>query len=181
MAATRRTPNGAVSPNAAGIDLCLHLIRRDHGVEVANRVARRSVVAPWREGGQSQFIERPVPEPGRAGTAPARSWALEHLGEPLSPQDLAGHARMSVLTFTRRFREETGLSPSRWLARQRVELARRLLETTELPVERIATSAGFGTAVSLRQHLHAAIGVAPLAYRRTFRGAPPAGGDLRAG
>jgi transcriptional regulator GlxA family with amidase domain len=157
--------------NAAGIDLCLHLIRRDHGIEVANRVARRSVVAPWRDGGQSQFIERPLPEPTDTGTAPTRAWALERLGEALTLADLAAHARMSVRTFTRRFREETALSPSRWLAGQRVELARRLLESTELPVERVAERAGFGTATSLRQHLHATIGVAPLAYRRTYRGA----------
>jgi transcriptional regulator GlxA family with amidase domain len=156
--------------NAAGIDLLLHVVRRDHGSEVASRVARRSVVAPWRDGGQSQFIERPVPEPGDLGTAATRAWALEHLGDPLTLGDLAAHARMSVRTFTRRFREETGLSASRWLVQQRVALARRLLESTDVPVERVAERAGFGTTASLRQHLHAAIGVAPLAYRRTYRG-----------
>jgi transcriptional regulator GlxA family with amidase domain len=156
--------------NAAGIDLLLHLIRRDHGSDVAARVARRSVVAPWREGGQSQFVERPVPEPGDSGTAATRAWALQRLGEPLTLADLAAHARMSVRTFTRRFREETGLSATRWLVQQRVALARRLLESTESPVERVAAEAGFGTAASLRQHLHAAIGVPPLTYRRTYRG-----------
>jgi transcriptional regulator GlxA family with amidase domain len=156
--------------NAAGIDLLLHLIRRDHGSEVASRVARRSVVAPWREGGQSQFIERPVPETGDAGTAATRAWALERLGDPLTLADLAGHAQMSVRTFTRRFREETGVSASRWLVQQRVALARRLLESTDVPVERVAEQAGFGTTASMRQHLHAAIGVAPLAYRRSYRG-----------
>ena len=156
--------------NAAGIDLLLHVVRRDHGSEVASRVARRSVVAPWRDGGQSQFIERPVPEPGDVGTAATRAWALEHLGDPLTLADLAAHARMSVRTFTRRFREETGLSASRWLVQQRVALARRLLESTDVPVERVAERAGFGTTASLRQHLNAAIGVAPLAYRRTYRG-----------
>ena len=156
--------------NAAGIDLLLHVIRRDHGAEVANRVARRSVVAPWRDGGQSQFIERPVPEVGDAGTAATRAWALERLAEPLSLADLSAHARMSVRTFTRRFREETGLSASQWLVQQRVVLARRLLEGTDTPVEKVAADAGFGTTASLRQHLHAAIGVAPLAYRRTYRG-----------
>ncbi|RBY76296.1 AraC family transcriptional regulator [Blastococcus sp. TF02-09] len=155
---------------AAGIDLLLHLVRRDHGSEVANRVARRNVVAPWRDGGQSQFVERPVPDPGDAGTAATRAWALEHLGDPLTLADLAAHARMSVRTFTRRFREETGLSAARWLVQQRVALARRLLESTDVPVERVAEQAGFGTTASLRQHLHAAIGVAPLAYRRTYRG-----------
>jgi transcriptional regulator GlxA family with amidase domain len=155
---------------AAGIDLLLHLVRRDHGSEVANRVARRNVVAPWRDGGQSQFIERPVPEPGGSGTATTRAWVLERLGEPLPLADLAAHARMSVRTFTRRFREETGVSASRWLVQQRVALARRLLETTDVPVERVAEQAGFGTTASMRQHLHAAIGVAPLAYRRAYRG-----------
>ncbi|HEV7726267.1 MAG TPA: helix-turn-helix domain-containing protein [Modestobacter sp.] len=157
---------------AAGIDLLLHLVRRDHGSEVATRVARRNVVAPWRDGGQSQFIERPLRGPDDSGTADTRTWALARLDEPLTLAGLAAHARMSVRTFTRRFREETGLSPQRWLTRQRVELARRLLESTDIPVERVAAGAGFGTTASLRQHLHAAIGVAPLAYRRTFRGTP---------
>jgi transcriptional regulator GlxA family with amidase domain len=157
--------------NAAGIDLLLHVLRRDHGSEVANRVARRSVVAPWREGGQSQFVERPVPEADGAGTAATRAWAAARLHEPLVLADLAAHAHMSVRTFTRRFREETGLSPQRWLAGQRVALARELLETTELPVDRIAADAGFGTAASLRQQLRAALGVSPLAYRRTYQGA----------
>jgi transcriptional regulator GlxA family with amidase domain len=156
--------------NAAGIDLLLHIVRRDHGASVANRVARRSVVAPWREGGQSQFME-PMPDPDGPGTARTRAWALERLHEPLGLADLAAHSAMSVRTFTRRFREETGMSPTRWLTTQRVAAARRLLETTDLPVERIATECGFGTTASLRQHLHAAIGVAPLAYRRTYRGA----------
>ena len=156
--------------NAAGIDLLLHLIRRDHGTVVATRVARRSVVAPWRDGGQSQFIERPVPDPGDAGTAATRAWAVARLDRPLTLADLAGHARMSVRTFTRRFREETGTSPTQWLVQQRVAHARHLLETTDTPVDRVATQAGFGTPASLRQHLHAAIGVAPLTYRRTFRG-----------
>jgi transcriptional regulator GlxA family with amidase domain len=156
--------------NAAGIDLLLHIVRRDHGSEVAARVARRSVVAPWREGGQSQFIERPVPEAGDVGTAATRAWALQRLGEPLTLADLAAHAQMSVRTFTRHFREETGSSASRWLVQQRVALARQLLESTDVPVERVAVEAGFGTTASMRQHLHAAIGVAPLAYRRTFRG-----------
>jgi len=155
---------------AAGIDLLLHIVRRDHGTAAANRVARRNVIAPWRDGGQSQFIERPVPEVGSAGTAATRAWALERLGEPLSLADLAAHARMSVRTFTRRFREETGLSATRWLVQQRVALARRLLEATDTPVEKVAADAGFGTTASMRAHLHAAIGVAPLTYRRTYRG-----------
>jgi transcriptional regulator GlxA family with amidase domain len=156
--------------NAAGIDLLLHLVRRDHGSEVANRVARRNVVAPWREGGQSQFVERPLPDAGDTGTAATRAWALEHLAEPLTLAGLAAHARMSVRTFTRRFREETGLSPLRWLASQRIALARRLLESTDASIDRVAADAGFGTPASLRQHLRASIGVAPGAYRRTYRG-----------
>jgi transcriptional regulator GlxA family with amidase domain len=162
--------------NAAGIDLLLHVVRRDHGTEVATRVARRSVVAPWRDGGQSQFSERPVAEPGDSGTASTRAWVLERLADPLSLADLAAHARMSVRTFTRRFREEVGVSPQRWLLQQRIDLARQLLESTDAPVERVAAQAGFGTTASLRQHLNAAIGVAPLAYRRTWRGS--ATGDM---
>jgi transcriptional regulator GlxA family with amidase domain len=151
------------------MDLCLHVVRRDHGSEVANRAARRCVVPPWRDGGQSQFIERPMPTLGDATTAATRAWALERLGEPLDLAVLARHAAMSVRTFTRRFRDETGMSPGRWLHLQRIEHARRLLEGTDLPIDRVARQAGFGTAASLRQHLHAAVGVAPATYRRTFR------------
>ncbi|MBN0046803.1 helix-turn-helix domain-containing protein [Streptomyces actuosus] len=157
---------------ASGVDVCLHLVRADHGSEVANRVARVCVVPPWREGGQAQYIERPVPETTANGTAATRQWALEHLHEPITLQDLAGHARMSLRTFARRFHDEVGVSPGRWLIQQRVAQARHLLEATDLPVDDIAGQVGFGTGTSLRQHLHAAIGVSPLAYRRTFRGAP---------
>ncbi|MBO3752392.1 helix-turn-helix domain-containing protein [Streptosporangiaceae bacterium NEAU-GS5] len=154
---------------AAGIDLCLHVVRRDHGREVANRTARRCVTPPFREGGQAQFVERPLPEPNGTTTGPTREWMLTRLDEPADLAALARHARMSVRTFTRRFREETGLSPARWLITRRVEHARELLESTDLPVDEVARQAGFGTAVSLRQHLHAAVGVAPLAYRSSFR------------
>ncbi|MFG2650738.1 GlxA family transcriptional regulator [Streptomyces sp. NPDC048436] len=157
---------------ASGIDVCLHLVREDHGTEVANRVARACVVPPWREGGQAQYIERPVPHAPSNSTARARHWALEHLREPLTQADLAEQARMSLRTFARRFNEEVGMSPGRWLIQQRVTRARHLLETTDLPVDEIAGEVGFVTGTSLRQHLHAAIGVSPLAYRRTFRGAP---------
>jgi transcriptional regulator GlxA family with amidase domain len=153
----------------AAVDLCLHLVRRDHGSQVANAVARRCVVPPWREGGQAQFIERPVPETSGVGTAEAREWALQCLDRPLSIDDLAGRARMSRRSFTRRFREETGQSPTQWLTRQRVEHARRLLESSELTVDQIARRTGLGTGVSLRQHLRAVLGVSPSAYRRTFR------------
>ncbi|WP_433433896.1 GlxA family transcriptional regulator [Nonomuraea sp. CA-141351] len=153
---------------SAGVDLFLHLVRRDHGSRVANQVARACVVPPWRDGGQAQYIEHPVPEPSSVGTAPTRAWAMERLGAPLRLDDLAAHAGMSRRTFTRHFRQEVGMSPGQWLTQQRVALARHLLETSDLPVDRIADRAGFGTPVSLRQHLQAAVGVSPHAYRRTF-------------
>jgi transcriptional regulator GlxA family with amidase domain len=156
---------------AAGVDLCMHIVRRDHGSGVANLVARRCIVPPWREGGQAQYIDLPVPDPGADGTAPARAWALQRLGEPLALRDLADRAGMSVRTFTRRFREETGLSPGQWLVRQRAHQARELLEGSDLTVDRIAREVGFGTAASMRQHLRDTLGVAPSAYRRTFRAA----------
>lgn len=154
---------------AAGIDLCLHLVRRDHGAAVANDLARRSVVPPHREGGQAQYIQRPVPQPQLATTAGARRWALDRLGEPIHLRDLAERESMSVRTFTRRFREEVGVSPGQWLTRQRVERACQLLESTDLSVDQVARDAGFGTAQSMRQHLQSALGVAPTVYRRTFR------------
>jgi len=159
---------------ASGVDLCLHLIRRDHGSELANRAARACVVPPWRDGGQAQYIERPVPEPDATSTAATRAWALARLAEPLTLGDLAGHAGMSVRTFARRFQAEVGLSPGRWLTRQRVAHARHLLEASDLSIESVAREVGFATAASLRQHLHAAVGVAPVAYRRTFQHAEPA-------
>src|SRR3569833_3946169 len=154
---------------AAGVGLCLHVVRRDHGSEVANRAARRCVVPPWGDGGQAQYIERPVPGPHDKGTAPVRAWAHDRLDRPDSLTERAAQAGMSVRTLSRRFREEVGMSPGRWLTRQRVELARRLLESSDLPVDQIARRAGFGTALSLRPHLRAALGVSPIAYRRTFR------------
>jgi len=154
---------------ASGIDLCLHIIRRDHGAEVANRAARACVVPPHRDGGQAQFIEHAVPAETTASTAATRAWALENIDRPLTLADLARHAAMSRRTFTRRFRDEVGMSPSRWLTQQRVDLARRLLETTDLPIDQVATRVGIGSASSLRLHLAAALGVAPSTYRRTFR------------
>ncbi|MYS94599.1 MULTISPECIES: GlxA family transcriptional regulator [Streptomyces] len=154
---------------ASGVDVCLHLVRKDHGSRLANTVARRCVVPPFRDGGQAQYIEQPVPEQGAATTAATRAWALERLGEPLTLADLAGHARMSLRTFARRFHEEVGLSPGRWLIQQRVGRARHLLESSDLTVDQIAGRVGFATGASLRQHLNAAIGVTPQAYRRTFQ------------
>ncbi|WAU05710.1 helix-turn-helix domain-containing protein [Streptomyces nigrescens] len=162
---------------ASGIDLCLHMVRCDHGAAVANDVARRTVVPPHREGGQAQYIRRPMPEPQISSTGVARAWALEHLDRPLSLRELAARESMSVRTFTRRFREEVGISPLQWLTQQRIERARQLLEETDLTVDRIAAEAGFGTAASLRQHLQSALGVSPRAYRSTFRG-PGGGGGL---
>ncbi|WP_253866126.1 GlxA family transcriptional regulator [Prauserella halophila] len=153
---------------AAGVDLCLHVVRSDHGSDVANRAARYCVVPPWRDGGQSQYIDRPISDAGAGSTAPTRAWALERLHEPLGLAALATHARMSMRTFNRRFRDETGLPPHTWLTHQRVLHARHLLEVTELTVDQIAAESGLGTAASLRKHLRAALGVSPLAYRRTF-------------
>ncbi|CAL9475650.1 GlxA family transcriptional regulator [Streptomyces pilosus] len=161
---------------AAGIDLCLHMVRRDHGAAVANEVARRTVVPPHRDGGQAQYIRRPVPDPQQASTSGARAWALARLHEPIQLRDMAAREAMSVRTFTRRFREETGVSPGQWLTQQRVERARHLLESTDLSVDRVAGDAGFGTAQSMRQHLQAALGVTPTAYRRTFRAGGPRAG-----
>ncbi|SDN90803.1 GlxA family transcriptional regulator [Actinacidiphila guanduensis] len=154
---------------AAGLDLCLHIVRRDFGATVANSVARRTVVPPHRDGGQAQYIQRPLPAPQQSGTERARAWAMERLEQPVTLRQLAARESMSVRTFTRRFREEVGLSPGQWLTQQRIERARQLLESTDLAVDRIARSAGFGSAASMRQHLQAALGVSPSAYRRTFR------------
>lgn len=157
---------------AAGIDLCLHLIRSDNGAAVANDVARRTVVPPFRDGGQAQYVDAPVPEPTGDHTGAARAWALAHLEEPLALEDLAGHASMSTRTFTRRFRREVGLSPGAWLLQQRLLRARDLLERTDLPVDAVARRAGFGTGASLRQHFARALGVSPAAYRATFGRGP---------
>lgn len=154
---------------AAGLDLCLHLVRRDHGADVATRVAKRSVVPAWRDGGQAQFIERPVPVHASDSTAATRDWALQRLDEPLQLSRLARHANMSVRTFTRRFADEVGTTPTQWLITRRVDRARQLLETTDLSIDIIAADVGFGTATSLRQHMATQLGVPPSAYRKTFR------------
>jgi transcriptional regulator GlxA family with amidase domain len=153
----------------AGVDLCVHVVRKDHGAAVANAVARRLVVAPHRSGGQAQFVVAPVPE--RRGTAleESREWALGRLAEPLTVRQLAAHAGMSVRTFARRFAAETGTSPLQWLLRQRLLAAQQSLESTDDPVERVATGCGFGSAVSLRVHFRREFRTSPLAYRRAFR------------
>ncbi|POX54423.1 AraC family transcriptional regulator, partial [Streptomyces sp. Ru71] len=156
---------------AAGVDLLLHILRKDHGSALANAIARCCVVPPFRDGGQAQYIQQPVPDTAAASTAATRAWALERLGEPLTLSDLAGHARMSLRTFARRFNDEVGVSPGRWLIQQRVARAQHLLETSDLSVDQIAGQVGFATGASLRQHLQAAIGVSPRTYRRTFQAA----------
>jgi transcriptional regulator GlxA family with amidase domain len=156
---------------AAGIDLCLHVVRLDFGAEIANAVARRMVVPPHREGGQAQFVEAPVTsgEPGSDRFAATLEYMLEHLDEPLSVEAMAERAAMSPRTFARRFRATTGTTPGQWLVRQRVLLAQRLLETTDDPVELIALRCGFGTAAGLRLHFRRVLDTSPLVYRRTFR------------
>jgi transcriptional regulator GlxA family with amidase domain len=159
---------------AAGIDLCIQLVRSDYGSDAAVGVARRMVVAPHREGGQAQWIERPVPPPGE-GLAATCAWAMEHLAEPLTVADLARHAGWAPRTLARRFVAETGLAPLRWVIAARVREARRLLEVTDLPVEDVAVRAGLGTAANLRLHLARDAGTTPTAYRSAYQGHQPAG------
>ncbi|WP_433433857.1 GlxA family transcriptional regulator [Nonomuraea sp. CA-141351] len=153
---------------AAAIDLCLHLIRLDYGAAVANAAARLAVVSPVRPGGQAQFIETPLPPERGTSLAPTRAWALERLDRPLTLADLAGHAKVSVRTLTRRFHAETGLSPLQWLLHRRVDRARELLETTDLPMDQVAAKSGLGSADSLRKHLAGRVGLTPTAYRASF-------------
>jgi len=153
---------------AAGLDLCLHIIRRDHGAEVANSVARRFVIAPHRDGGQAQFIQRPVQREGDPLTH-VFDWALRHLELDLSIDSLAARAHMSRRTFIRRFEEATGCSPGEWILQARVSHARELLETTELSMEDLATSVGFGSADTLRHHFRVRMRTTPSRYRTTFR------------
>jgi AraC family transcriptional activator FtrA len=159
---------------AAGIDLCVQLVRADHGSEAAVSVARRMVVAPHRDGGQAQWLERPVPAPGE-GLAATCQWALEHLADPLTVADLARHAGWAPRTLARRFTAQTGMAPLRWLTAARIGEARRLLEATDLPVEVIAARCGLGTAANLRLHLARDAGTTPTAYRVAYQGRPPDG------
>lgn len=160
---------------AAGIDLCLHVVRKDHGAQVANAIARRMVVAPHRTGGQAQFIEQPVPVTRDESLQRTQAWALERLHRPLTVEQLAREANMSPRHFARRFQSELGIAPLRWLLGERVRLAQRLLEQTDLSVQRIAERAGFGSAVSLRRHFMREVGTTPLDYRLVFRGAKSSG------
>ncbi len=164
--------DGAVATSAgvaAGIDLCLHLIRRDHGTQAAARIARRMVVAPHREGGQAQFLQRPLPRAGD-GLASTCAWALTRLTEPLTVVELASHAGWAPRTFARRFLSETGTTPLRWLTAQRLLEARRLLEATDLPIDQVAARAGLGTAGNLRLQLARDAATTPTGYRRMYRG-----------
>lgn len=155
---------------SAGIDLCLHVVRKDFGAAAGERVARHMVAAPHREGGQAQFFK---PELCSAGGSlePTRRWIGERLEQPLDVGAMARHAGVSPRTFARRFREETGTTPLQWLLAQRVLEARRLLEDSDLPVEEVAWRAGFGNAASLRDHFRRATATTPTAYRSSFQ--PP--------
>jgi transcriptional regulator GlxA family with amidase domain len=181
----RRFPQITVDPNvlyvaddniatsagtAAGIDLCLHLVRREHGSAVATALARRMVVPPHRDGGQAQYVEAPVPRTVDAPTLePLLSWLVTTLDRTHTVESLAARAHMSPRTFARRFRAETGATPHDWLTAQRVLLARRVLEDTDLGVEAVARRAGFGTAAMLRHHFTRRVGATPQMYRTTFR------------
>lgn len=156
---------------AAAIDCCLHLLRRDHGAEVANKVARRMVVAPHRSGGQAQYIEQPLPKAaGHDRLGLVLEWAGANLTQPLDLDVMAGRAAMSRRNFSRRFHKTTGTTFSRWLLTQRLALAQRLLETSDESVEVVAENAGFGSIVTLRQHFASAFSISPAAYRKQFRG-----------
>jgi transcriptional regulator GlxA family with amidase domain len=153
---------------ASGIDLCLHILRGDLGVAASNHAARRLVAAPYRSGGQAQYVPRSVPEPLGERFAATREWALTRLHEPLTLAVLARHAAVSPRTFSRRFVEDTGYTPMEWVLRARVDVARELLEGSQQSVEQIAAGVGLGTAANLRGHFQRILGTSPSEYRRTF-------------
>jgi transcriptional regulator GlxA family with amidase domain len=164
--------NGSVLTSAgksAAMDLCLHLVRSDHGSAIANTLARRLVVAPHRAGGQAQFVTAPVPAQDSHPLAELIPWVTERLDHPLTVQDLARQANMSSRNLGRHFRSVTGTTPLQWLLTQRIRRAQELLETTDDSVDAIAAAAGMGTATTLRRHFNRTVGVPPDAYRRTFR------------
>jgi AraC family transcriptional activator FtrA len=158
--------------SAASIDLCLHIVRNDYGADVATRLARDLVVPPYRDGGQAQYIATPLPDPSTSDLfVDTVAWVQEHLADPITINDLARRSAMSRRTFARRFLETTGTTPYRWLLRQRLQLAQRLLETTDLPVEAIADRSGFVNAGNLRKHFSRLVRTSPHGYRRTFQNA----------
>ncbi|WP_280400475.1 helix-turn-helix domain-containing protein [Nocardia carnea] len=159
---------------AAGLDLCLHIVRRDHGAAVASEIARQIVMPPQRGGGQAQFIERPAPATRSDDLGPTLQWMQDNLATPMSLADIAAEASMSVRSLSRRFRAHTGTTPAQWLLDRRLHRARELLETTAVSVEKIAETAGFGSIETLRYHFVRQIGTTPAAYRATFRTSPPA-------
>ncbi|MEU1518917.1 helix-turn-helix domain-containing protein [Streptomyces sp. NPDC005811] len=184
-ALTRQYPRAVVEPDvlyvdedpvitsagtAAGIDACLHLVRKEQGPEVANRIARRMVVPPHRDGGQAQYIERPLPRSSCDTVGEVLAWMEAHLDQEVTVEQLAARAHMAPRTFARRFQQETGTTPYRWLLRQRVLLAQQLLEATDETMDAIAWRTGFGTAGALRHQFVRSLGTTPNAYRRTFRG-----------
>jgi len=184
-----RYPKARVNPNvlfvcdgpvltsagtASGLDLCLHLIRADHGEEIARRVARRMVMPPHRDGGQAQYLDAPIRIRPADTLAPLLDQLAGELAAEHTVESLAERVAMSPRTFARRFRAETGTTPHLWLTHQRVLLARRMLEEGEDPIDTVAERCGFGTAAMLRHHFARILGVSPVAYRRTFR-CPAAG------
>ncbi|MFC9968897.1 GlxA family transcriptional regulator [Nocardia ignorata] len=158
---------------AAGLDLCLHIVRRDRGAAVAATTARQIVMPPQRTGGQAQFIERPAPTADTDDLGPTLRWMQDNLGTPMTLTDIATKASMSSRSLSRRFRGHTGTTPMQWLLERRLDWARELLETTTLPVERVATTAGFGSIETLRYHFARHIGTTPAAYRSVFQTCPP--------
>jgi AraC family transcriptional activator FtrA len=158
--------------SAAGLDLCLHVVRRDFGAEIANAVARRLVVQPHRDGGQAQFIEAPVSvDPDDDRIAASMDWALANLAEPITVDRLARQAHMSTRSYVRHFARTTGTAPIRWLINQRVQASLMLLETTSAPIEEIARAVGFDTSVTYRHHFGRAMRHSPSAHRRAFQAA----------
>jgi len=180
---TARFPHIRVEPNvlyvdegsiltsagsAAGLDLCLHIVRLDYGAEIANQIARRLVIPPHRDGGQAQYIEDPMRSAAAGGLAPVLDWAQANLGEDLRVEDMARKAAMSPRTFARQFRQQTGTTSHRWLTHQRVMEAQRRLEKTDGTIDRIAEAVGLQTAATLRRHFTRMLGTSPTAYRRQF-------------
>ncbi|MEU0793998.1 helix-turn-helix domain-containing protein [Amycolatopsis sp. NPDC005961] len=165
--------NGSVltsAGKAAAMDLCLHLVRADHGPAAANAVARRLVVPPHRAGGQAQYVSTPIPARDDHPLAALLPWITARLDQPLTVEDLARQAKVSTRHLTRHFHAATGTTPLRWLLVQRIRRAQELLEKTDSGVDTIAAAVGMGTATTLRRHFNRTVGVPPDTYRRTFRG-----------